>query len=100
MSYFTFDLNKPKLNNAYFKNFLFFFYMWIKIKLSSFYVVISYHLPEMHNPGRREGSSYFTSHHNLFQENSNVLLGKLENSLVVQWLGLHAFTVKGLGTPA
>ena len=49
---------------------------------------------------KREGSSYFTSHHNLFQENSKVLLGKLENSLVVQWLGLHTFTVKGLGIPA
>lgn len=55
--------------------------MWIKIKLSSFYVVISYHLPEMHNPEKKEGrSSYFTSYHNLFK-NSNVLLGKLVNSL-------------------
>ena len=44
-------------------------------------MVISYQLPEMHNPGKKEGrSSYFTSHHNLFH-NSNVLLGKLVNSL-------------------
>ena len=48
---------------------------------------------------RKGSSSYFTSHDSLFQ-NSNVLLGKLENSLVVQWLGLHAFTAKGLGIPA
>ena len=49
---------------------------------------------------RKGSSSYFTSHDSLFQENSNVLLGKLENSLVVQWLGLHAYTAKGLGIPA
>ena len=29
--------------------------MWIKTKLSYFYVVISYHLPEMHNPEKKKG---------------------------------------------
>lgn len=46
---------------------------------------------------RKGSSSYFTSHDSLFQENSNVLLGKLENSLVVQWLGLHASTAGAMG---